>query len=177
MRRNGNRLLLSYQHDQFLAPGDPSIEQITLQHGVVLRHDRYYDGRVFRALAFVDGCGIGRHQCVEFAEAVNDQASVKGCSELTVIRLDIPDVADVTVVDLLVVIVLDLHNLIAGRESPAESLDLTLPSGVQRHLQLDVKRASADAASVHGAENLDVPNGIKTETLGDPRLDQFDDAQ
>jgi hypothetical protein len=35
---------------------------------------------VFRALTFVDGCGIGRHQGVEFGEAISDQASVKGCS-------------------------------------------------------------------------------------------------
>jgi hypothetical protein len=136
----------------------------------VLRHDWYYDGRVFRALAFMDGCGIGRHQCVEFREAVSDQPSVKGCRELTVIRLDIPDVADVTVVDLLVAVVLDVHNLIAGRESPAEPLDLALPSGVQRRLQLDVQRARTDAASVHGAENLDVPNGSAEESVADPEV-------
>jgi hypothetical protein len=81
--RNGNRFLLSNQHDQFLAPGDPGVEQITLQHSVVLRHDRDYHGRVFRALALVNGCGVSRHQGVEFAEAISDKALVKGCGKLS----------------------------------------------------------------------------------------------
>jgi len=40
--------------------------------------------------------------------------------------------------DLLVVVVLDLHHLIAGREGPTEALDLTLAGRVQRRLSFDV---------------------------------------
>ena len=36
------------------------------------------------------------------------------------------DIADVAVIDLLVVVVLDLHHLVAGGEGPAEPLDLAL---------------------------------------------------
>ena len=43
-------------------------------------------------------------------------------------------------------------------------------------MQFDVERASADAAPVHGAQNLDVANGIEAEALGDPCLDQLNDA-
>jgi hypothetical protein len=38
--RHGNGLLLADEHDQLLAPGNTCIQQISLQHGVVLRHDR-----------------------------------------------------------------------------------------------------------------------------------------
>ena len=50
------------QHDQLLAAGDPGIEEVSLQHGVVLRHHRDDHGGIFRALAFVDGRRVGGHQ-------------------------------------------------------------------------------------------------------------------
>ena len=53
-----------------LAAGDAGVEQVSLQHGVMLRHHRDHHGGVFRALALVDGRRVGRHQCVEFAEAI-----------------------------------------------------------------------------------------------------------
>ena len=47
-------LLLPNQHDKPLAAGDAGLEQITLQHGVVLCHDRNHHGRVFRPGSY--GC-------------------------------------------------------------------------------------------------------------------------
>jgi hypothetical protein len=48
--RNGDRLLLSNQHDQLLASGDAGVEKIPLQHGVVLREHRDYIRRCFATL-------------------------------------------------------------------------------------------------------------------------------
>ena len=93
-----------------------------------------------------------------------------------VVGINIVDIADVAVIDLLVVVVLDLHHLVAGRKGPAEPLDLALAGGIQRRLQFDVERARTDAAAVHRAQNLDVANGIEAEALGDPCLHQLDDA-
>jgi hypothetical protein len=73
-------------------------------------------------------------------------------------------------VDLLVVVILDLHDLVAGTEGPAEPLDADLARRVQRVLQLDVERASAEAAPVHRAEHLDVAYRVKPEALWDPLL-------
>jgi len=47
-------LALTDQNDQSFAAGDTRVQQIALQHGVVLRHDRDNDDRVFRALALMD---------------------------------------------------------------------------------------------------------------------------
>ena len=63
------------------APSDPrerpsrrrEFRGLALQHGVVLRHDRDDHSGIFRALALVDGCGINRHQHVEFPKAVGDR--------------------------------------------------------------------------------------------------------
>ena len=62
-------LTLADQNDQSFAAGDTRVQQIALQHGVVLRHDRDNDGRVFRALALMDRRGVSRHQRVQFAKA------------------------------------------------------------------------------------------------------------
>jgi hypothetical protein len=65
-------LALADQNDQSFAAGDTRVQQIALQHGVVLGHDRDNDGWVFRALAFVDRRGVSRHERVQFAKAVGN---------------------------------------------------------------------------------------------------------
>ena len=86
----------------------------------------------------MNGRGISRHQRVEFAEAVGDGAAVKTGGQFAGVGIDVVDVADVAVVDLLVVVVLDLHDFVAGGEGPAEALDLAIAGGIERGLQLDV---------------------------------------
>jgi hypothetical protein len=122
---------LPHQDDKALATSDAGVEQITLQHRVVLRHDRDHDGRVLRALALVDGRGVGRHQGIKFAKAVSDRSSIETGGKLTFVWIDILHVSDVAVADLLVVIVFDLHDFVARREGPAEPLDFALTRWIQ----------------------------------------------
>src|ERR1700721_2297077 len=56
---NGDCFLLADQHDQLLSSSHASVEQVPLQHCVVLGQNRDYDGRVFGALALVDRPGVG----------------------------------------------------------------------------------------------------------------------
>src|SRR5215468_9384644 len=60
------------------------------------------------------------NQRIELAEAVSDRAAVKARGEFTCARIDIVNVANVPVVDFLVVVVLDLHDLVTRREGPAK---------------------------------------------------------
>jgi hypothetical protein len=57
------------------------------------------------------------------------------------------------VVDVFVVLVLDLHDLIAGGEGPTETVELALAGGVQLRLKFDVQRAGSDATAVHRAQH------------------------
>jgi len=68
----------------------------------------------------VTGRRVGRHHHIEFTESVLDGSAVEANSNVPRIDVDIIDGADVAVVNLLVVVVLDLHHLVAGCESPAE---------------------------------------------------------
>ena len=65
-------------------------------------------------------------------------AAIEAGDDLARVRVDVVDVADVAVIDLLVVVVLDLHDFVAGGEGPAEALDLAIAGGIERGLQLDV---------------------------------------
>src|SRR5262249_38098133 len=102
------RLSLSDQNDQTPAAREAGVEQVSLQHGIVLRQHRNHDRRVFRALALVDRDGVGRHQRVELTEAVAHQTAVETHYQLAQVGLDGDNVADIAVVHLLVVIVFDL---------------------------------------------------------------------
>jgi len=44
---DGDSLLLTDKHNQLLAAGDAGIEEISLQHGVMLGHDWNHNGRIF----------------------------------------------------------------------------------------------------------------------------------
>ena len=55
----------------------------------------------------------------------------QGDGQLAAIEIDIFDKSNVAVVDLLVIVVLDLHDLITRREGQTESLDLAFRRGVQ----------------------------------------------
>ena len=78
----------------------------------------------------MDGQSVGGNEHVEFIKTVDHQATIKSRGEFASGGVDIFDGADFTVVDLLVVIILDLHDLVSRREGPAKSLDLALPGRV-----------------------------------------------
>src|SRR5208283_398344 len=117
------------------------------------------------------------NQGIELAETVGNLAAVEAGGEFAGVGIHIVDIADVAVIDLLVVVIFDLHHLVAWSERPAEAFDLALTGGIESCLQLDVERASADATAVHRAENLDVADRIEAKPLGDARLHQFDDPR
>src|SRR5713226_4143485 len=101
----------------------------------------------YSELAFVNRHRVGRHQGVELAKAVGDGAAIEAGRKLCRLGVHIVDVADVAIVDVLVVVVLDLHDLVARREGPAEAFDLARAGWVQRLLQFDVERARAYATT------------------------------
>src|ERR1700680_1254703 len=137
--RDGDSLLLANKHNQLLASGNTGIEQVPLEHGVVLRHDRNDDRGVFRSLALMNGRGIGRPQHGEFTEAIGHDTTVEACGEFVGVGINVVDVADVAIIDFLVVVVLNLHDLVTGSKGPTEPRYLPVASRVQCRLELDVE--------------------------------------
>jgi hypothetical protein len=100
----------------------------------MLHGQRDHNSGIFGALAFVDRRGISEHEFVEFAKAVNHLAALEVDGNLALLHSDTRHDAEVAVVNLLVVVVLNLHHLIAGAESPAKALDADLTRRVEHLL-------------------------------------------
>ena len=119
-----HRLLLPKQDDEPLATGDTGVKQIALQHHIVLRRDGNDDSGIFRALRFMDRRHVSEDDLVEFAEGVGDWPAVESDRHLAEFEIDGFDVADVAIIDLFVIVILDLHDLVADGKGRPEFLDL-----------------------------------------------------
>src|ERR1700719_244470 len=97
---------------------------------MLTKHRDDYCG-IFRSLALVNCRRVGWYQHIKLPKPVGYRSAVKAHGELCNVRVNIIDVADVAVVDFLVVVVFDLHHLVAGGESPAEPLDLSITRGIE----------------------------------------------
>src|SRR4051794_26267666 len=93
-----------------------------------------------------NGCRVGGHQHIEFAKSVGDGSAIEVGGALALGGIDIIDIANVGVVDVLVVVVLDLHDLVAGRKCPSESFDLSISDGIERS---PAARCSTSARRYH----------------------------
>src|SRR5438105_1201220 len=60
--RNRERLPLPDEYDKALPARHPRVDEVPLEHRVVLSAERDHDGWVFRALALVDCGRIGKHR-------------------------------------------------------------------------------------------------------------------
>src|SRR5262249_22051023 len=96
----------------------------------------------------------------QFAESISDGPAIEADNDLARGGVNIVDVADITVVDLLGVVVLHLHHLIAGSKGPAEPLDLAIAGGGVRCLQRAVSRPRTNAAPVHRTQHLMWPTAV-----------------
>ena len=95
----------------------------------------------------MDRRGISRNKRVEFPEFISYGAAVEFRNQLTRVDIDVFDIADIAIIDFLVIIIVDLHHFIFGREGPAEPFDLFLAGRIERRLQCYIQRSCADAAT------------------------------
>ena len=58
-------------------------------------------------------------------------------------KIDGFDVADVAIIDLFVIVILDLHDLVADGKARPEFLDLWVSSRIESPLQLDIQRTGS----------------------------------
>ena len=69
--RNSERLSLPDQDGEAFAARHPRVDQIALQHRVMLGRQRDEHSGVFRTLALVDGRRIGQDQLIQLAKSRN----------------------------------------------------------------------------------------------------------
>ena len=85
----------------------------------MLGHDWKNDDWILASLRFMNRDGIGQNHLVKLRKVVTDFLSIKIDGQFSVFPVDLRYPPDVSVKDLLVVIVGDLHDLVAQFERPA----------------------------------------------------------
>src|SRR5579862_3509701 len=152
------------------------VEQVSLQHGIVLGQHWDDHRRILRTLALVAGCRVGRYQRVQFVKSIGDGAASEARDDLPFCGINICNMAYVAIIDLRVVVVFDLHHLVAERKGPTEPFYLSVAGRIEHCLQFDIERPRACATSIHGTENLDVVNRVEAEAFRYSSLGQLNDA-
>ena len=107
------------EEDLLFPAGQRRVKQVALQHHEVRLEQHHDDGGILTALALVDADGVGRGDVAEIAPLQHVSFAVKAGRERPVLRVDGDDRPDVTVKQALVVVVAELDELVAGRNSPA----------------------------------------------------------
>ncbi len=139
---------------------------------MVLAVERHDDAGVFAALGLVDRGGVGELQLVEIFRGVVDLPALEADGHLRSLLVDRGDAAEIAVPYFQVVIVADLHHLVAHPEAPPAMLDRRA-AGIQPGAQPRVQALDADRPAVHRRQDLNLGDRIETEARGDPLGDQL----
>ena len=175
--RDRHRPALTDDDHETFAPRDGGVDEIARQHRVMLGRERDDDGGIFRALRLVDRRRIGGNHSVEFAQRIFDLAPVEAGDEEAFNLVDAQHGSKVAIEDIAVIIILGLHDLVAGRENRPEFLDLRGRIGIEGFLQIGVERPRAERATLHRAEHLNVPDRVEAEPTWNPVADNFHDLR
>ena len=144
------------QKDQdFFCPGNARIDQVPLQHDEVIHQDRHDHDGIFGPLGFMNGSRVGQDQLVQFRHVIDNVPVIKADGQLPLLRVHGQDSADISVEDLLVIIVPDLHDPVAFPVDAAAPAQARSP-GVQLLLQDLVQVPRSGHAPLHGGQHLDV---------------------
>ena len=109
------------------------------------REQRDDDGRVLAPLRLVDGAGVGERQVVEIATPRTGDLPARrnGRPCVALFRIDARDEANVAVEDVPVVVVAELHHLVADADRCGAPRTSGVAARVQRRLERLVERDGA----------------------------------
>ena len=163
------------EDDERLRTRDGRVEEVALEHDVMAGHEGQEDDRVFAALALVDAHGVGEGELADLRALVVDGRLGEADGE--VVGLELADVADVAVEDVLLVVVLRLHDLVPEAEGhdAVRVLGLRGTRRIERGLEAAVEAVDAAVLAMHGREHLDIAE--RRVALGGERARaELDDA-
>ena len=122
----------------------------------------------------MNGNRVGRHYFVEFFPIVPDITVIIPDNKAFFLYVHTGNPPDIAVVHIFLIVVADLHDLVAEPVEPLSALQ-GLPFGIERLLKQQVEVRRAHGALVHGRKHLNFIERIKLETTGDVILDQIHD--
>ena len=134
--------------------------------------ENHDDGGVFAALALVDCAGVGELQFVEFVVLVGDEFVIEEDGDFSLFFVDAVDDSDIAVKNVLVVVVLDLHDAVTHAPADADHF-VARNAWIQQVLQERVQLDNAEGAFAHGNENLQIGFEVDIDFAAHARRDQL----
>ena len=127
------------QHADLFGARDTRIDQVALEHHEVGHQHRHDHNRVFRPLRLMNRRGVGQRQFVEFRDIVLDPFAVEIDFQRPLLRIHLPDITQIAVEHILVVVVALLHHTIAltiGIAAAAEARPRRIQCLLQQQVQV-----------------------------------------
>ena len=135
--------------------------------------ENHDDGRILAPLRLVDRRRIGEHQLVQVAAVVLHRTPVEVDDHRPVVGVDRLHEPDVAVIDVLVVVVPELHHPVANPEH-RPAADDGVAVRIERLLQLDIEVVRPQDVLPHRYQNLHVLQGIHAELPRNTRGHELD---
>ena len=114
----------------------------------------------------MDGGCISQGDFIQFANVVGDESALKVNRDLAFLDIHLGYLPDVTVVDILLVVIDRLEDFIARGIGPTKSGNLWRGIRIQGLLEHSVEGPCAQTPSVHWGEHLYIANGMEPKALG-----------
>src|SRR5262249_7135415 len=112
--------------------------------------------------------GIGEGDFIQFPDVIGDEPTLKVNPDFPFLHIHLDHLPDVTVVDIFVVIIDRLEDFIARRVGPAKPRVLCMLHMIEDLLDHAIECSSTKSTSVHRCQNLNIPNRMESEALGNP---------
>src|SRR5215510_15777676 len=110
----------------------------------MLRDEGKNHRRIFRALALMNGGGIGQGELIEFPKGILDSPAVKVDVDGAFFQIDLRDAPDVALEHFFLVVVDMLEDFITRRIRPAKALNLRGSGGIEALLEHHIERSCPD---------------------------------
>ena len=138
-----------------------------MQHHVVLRVDRQDDAGILATLRLVNRACVGKDQLVDLGRLVVDRPSAKVDSQAFFSLAPRQHPSHITVEDVELVVVADLHDAVALTQAPCRG-GVLARGRIQEPLKLEIQVLGADQAASHRCQDLDIAMRVETETARNP---------
>src|SRR6266536_763790 len=168
---------LTHQDTETSGTRNRCIEQVPLEQHTVLINQRNNHNRIFAALTFVDGDGIGQDQFIQFVKLVANKERTgllyKFDFERGALLVDAAYPAHVTIEDAFVVVVARLHDFVAYTQDMIAPLYLHKRRRIEMSLQSLVEGCHTNRPFIHRRKYLDIGQWIKMVTRRQSTLNKI----
>ena len=127
-------------YQNLFCTGNSCIDQIALQHYIVIHQNRHDHDRIFGALCFMYRCRIGMHQFIQLRCFIFYDVLVKIYFQRPFLQIYTLYGSNISVKNFFFIIISDLHDFIPGAKqisTPAQTVTLWIQGFLKCKIQIE----------------------------------------